>query len=229
MIRVLIIEDDPMVADINKTYLQRVSGYELAGTVGDGVGAMIFLSEHPNLINLILLDVFMPKMDGMAFLKQLKRDYPAIDVIMVTAAQSAQNVRLALSSGVVDYIIKPFTFERLSLALNLYRTRVKILNESTSIEQSVLDKKIFAKVRPASDEMPKGIERQTLITIKATAAHQKKPFSTQELADLVGISRISMRKYLSYLESQKIIKGTLTYRAKGRPIQLYCYVQNERV
>ncbi|MCI1821758.1 MAG: response regulator [Megasphaera sp.] len=227
MIHVLIIEDDPMVAEINKTFLMKIQGFSLAGSVNNGVDAMSFLKKKSNNVDLILLDVFMPQMDGIAFLEKVKREYNHIDVIMVTAAQSAKDVKFALSHGVVDYIIKPFTFERMALALNTYKNRIEILNASISVEQSTLDKKIFPKNQSANF-CPKGIDKQTLLSVKQIVASQEGMFSIKKLTTQTRISRISLKKYLNYLEEQGVIKGTLQYRAVGRPVLMYQYMFNNK-
>ncbi|WP_427112177.1 response regulator [Megasphaera sueciensis] len=227
MIHVLIIEDDPMVAEINKTFLMKIQGFSLVGSVNNGVDAMSFLKKKSNNVDLILLDVFMPQMDGIAFLEKVKREYNHIDVIMVTAAQSAKDVKFALSHGVVDYIIKPFTFERMALALNTYKNRIEILNASISIEQSTLDKKIFPKNQSANF-CPKGIDKQTLLSVKQIVASQEGMFSIKKLTTQTRISRISLKKYLNYLEEQGVIKGTLQYRAVGRPVLMYQYMFNNK-
>jgi len=224
MIKVLIIEDDPMVANINKLYLLKVPGFSLAGIVHSGTEALNFLSENSRKVDLILLDVFMPQMDGLSFLRELKLKSPDIDVIMVTAAQSVDSVRAALSRGVVDYIIKPFTYERMSVALNSYRSRYNILRNNKSLEQTVLDKEFFSKESTSDDSLPKSVEAHTLCIVKDRLAQQIRPCSTQELAEIIGISRVSLRKYLIYLENMGDIKSTLTYRHKGRPTQMYQYV-----
>jgi CitB family two-component system response regulator MalR len=227
LIHVLIIEDDPMVAEINKTFLMKIQGFSLAGSVNNGVDAMSFLKKKSNNVDLILLDVFMPQMDGIAFLEKVKREYNHIDVIMVTAAQSAKDVKFALSHGVVDYIIKPFTFERMALALNTYKNRIEILNASISVEQSTLDKKIFPKNQSANF-CPKGIDKQTLLSVKQIVASQEGMFSIKKLTTQTRISRISLKKYLNYLEEQGVIKGTLQYRAVGRPVLMYQYMFNNK-
>ena len=227
LIHVLIVEDDPMVAEINKTFLMKIQGFSLVGSVHNGVDAMRFLKKNKKNVDLILLDVFMPQMDGIDFLEKVKREYNHIDVIMVTAAQSAKDVKFALSHGVVDYIIKPFTFERMALALNTYKNRIEILNASTSVEQSTLDKKIFPKNQSANF-CPKGIDKQTLLSVKQIVASQEGIFSIKKLTTQTRISRISLKKYLNYLEEQGVIKGTLQYRSVGRPVLMYQYMFNNK-
>jgi len=205
----------------------KIQGFSLVGSVNNGVDAMSFLKKKSNNVDLILLDVFMPQMDGIAFLEKVKREYNHIDVIMVTAAQSAKDVKFALSHGVVDYIIKPFTFERMALALNTYKNRIEILNASISVEQSTLDKKIFPKNQSANF-CPKGIDKQTLLSVKQIVASQEGMFSIKKLTTQTRISRISLKKYLNYLEEQGVIKGTLQYRAVGRPVLMYQYMFNNK-
>ncbi len=221
MIKVLIVEDDPMVAEINREYLRRVAGLSLVGIVKNGMEAFSFLERQK--VELILLDVFMPQMDGITFLQEVKKKYPEIDILMITAAQSKEKVRKALSLGVVDYIIKPFTFERIQIALTSYLERRRILEDDSDIDQSILDTALFMPKTERQGDLPKGIEMQTLRRVQGAAEKMEAAFSTQELADVVGISRISMRKYLNHLEQMGVVHGTLTYRTKGRPIQLYTY------
>ena len=115
MIEVLIVEDDPMVAELNKKYLQMISGFNLIANVNNGEQALHFI--HDNHIDLILLDVFMPKLNGLELLQHIRISYPKIDIIMVTAACNTADIQTALRLGVIDYIVKPFTFERLRTAL----------------------------------------------------------------------------------------------------------------
>ena len=108
MVEVLIVEDDPMVAQLNKKYLQMLPGFNLASVVSNGEQALHFI--HDNHIDLLLLDVFMPKLNGLELLKYIRISYPKIDIIMVTAACNTNDIQTALRLGVIDYIVKPFTF-----------------------------------------------------------------------------------------------------------------------
>lgn len=224
MIHVLIVEDDPMVASINRSFILKVPEYTVVGIVSSGTEAIQFLKGRTRKVDLILLDVFMPQMDGLSFLEKIKQLCPSIDVIMVTAAKSSESVRFALSHGVVDYIIKPFTYERMAQTLNSYKIRFNILNKNQLIEQNILDKQLFNRnTEENSEELPKGVDKHTLILVQDAIRTQNKAFSTKDLSDIMGISRISLRKYLVYLEKKGIIEGTLIYKAKGRPVQMYEY------
>lgn len=218
MIHVLIVEDDPMVAELNKSYLNRIKGFKLAGIVTNGQEALEFLEK--NLVNLLLLDVFMPQLDGLSLLQKIRKIYPSVDVIMVTAARNSGDLQAALRQGAVDYVIKPFEFQRLESALLSYRERFLLLSVNDPLDQSMIDRRIFTQ-KPSKPTMPKGLESETLTRIRKVIQNQCAPFSVQDLAPQVNLSRISLKKYLDFLLEDGFLKATLTYRGTGRPVLLY--------
>ena len=218
MIHVLIVEDDPMVAELNKSYLNRIEGFKLAGVVANGQEALDFLEK--NLVSLLLLDVFMPQLDGLSLLQKIRKTYPSVDVIMVTAARNSCDIQAALRQGAVDYVIKPFEFQRLESALLSYRERFLLLSVNDPLDQSMIDRRIFTQ-KPSKPTMPKGLENETLSRIRETIQSQCAPFSVQDLAPKVNLSRISLKKYLDFLLEEGFLKATLTYRGTGRPVLLY--------
>lgn len=221
MLNVLIVEDDPMVAEINRGYLGRIEGFRLGGIVPGGKEAMVFLEEETP--DLLLLDVFMPGMDGFALLREVRKKHSNLDVIMVTAARSAKDIRDALRLGVIDYIVKPFTFERFQAALVAYQERVRLLHDEGELDQDLLDKRIFAKQR-SSVSLPKGIEGATLNLVRGVLMKHGKDFSLKEVAPLVGLSRVSLKKYVEYLESTGCVGSSLVYLPIGRPVTMYRWI-----
>lgn len=205
----MIVEDDPMVASVNETYLSRLPGFCVIAKAADGLQALEKIKALSGSVDLVLLDVFMPKMDGLSFLEHLKNLAPSVSVIMITASQNKESLRTALAHGVADYIIKPFTFAE----------RWRLLHEAEDFDQSDLDN-IFHRGAPPQ-QFSKGIDADTLEKILASVNAASAPVSTQEVADDVGLSRISVRKYLSYLEENNRIQGELSYGGKGRPVKLY--------
>lgn len=219
MIDVLIVEDDPLVAELNRLYLQQVTGFRVAGVVSNGDEALRFLRTGP--ARLILLDLFMPKLDGMEFLKQVRLTGRNVDVIMVTAARSSVSIEKALRHGVVDYVVKPFSCERLQTALITYRERIRLLEQNDLLNQQEIDQGILTKSVTEQSELPKGLERETLLLI-VEQLHQINEFATtQQLAKMVGISRVSLRKYLNYLTEIGRVETKLMYQAIGRPVNIY--------
>ena len=127
MYKVLIVEDDPMVSMINEQYVRRNKKFFVAGVCRDGKNALEFLDSHD--IDLIILDVFMPHQDGFETLRQIRKKQMSVDVIMVTAANDRESLEEALHLGIVDYLVKPFTFDRFCMALDKFIAQRNALNE----------------------------------------------------------------------------------------------------
>lgn len=226
MIKVLIVEDDPMVAELNRGYVEEVEGFTFTGLVKNGEEALAFLEK--NVVDLILLDVFMPNLDGMELLARIRTLGHKVDVIMVTAARSSENIEDALRQGVVDYLVKPFQFERLYASLVAYRKRRQIIAESDALDQLEIDSRILAKNNlSVKKELPKGLDGETLAMILDHVKQCQEPFTTEEMAGRVGISRVSLRKYLDFLKTWGVLQRRLIYRSVGRPVSMYSYKNKE--
>src|SRR3954453_13487931 len=115
MIKVLIVEDDPMVAEFNKRYLKEMKGFCLSGIVYNVKDAREFLEKEQ--VNLVLLDVYMPGTNGLELLHFIREQKVDVDVILITAAADTEKIHTALRLGAVDYLIKPFEFQRFNQAL----------------------------------------------------------------------------------------------------------------
>ena len=110
MIRTMIVEDDPMVRQINSKFLAKIKGFSLEKSASNLSEAREFLEK--DTVDLILLDVFLPNENGIDFLKWLRKNEIESDVILITADKSIERIKDAFRYGGVDYLIKPFTFER---------------------------------------------------------------------------------------------------------------------
>lgn len=220
MIKVIIVDDDPMVAEFNKKYLELVEGFELLAMAHSADEALSILNQQD--ADLILLDIFMPGMNGLELLTQIRKVGKGVDVIIVTAACDNISIKTALRFGAVDYIIKPFEFERLEAALAAYRELAQLMKEQERINQLELDQCILYKEHALPAKLPKGIDRNTLKNIWGKIHVMKRTaFSTEEMAGNVGISRVSMRKYLEFLNHIGILDLEVLYGTIGRPVYKY--------
>ncbi|XKM12824.1 response regulator [Orbaceae bacterium ac157xtp] len=226
MIDVLVVEDDPMVAELNKNYLQMIPGFKLVGQVNNGEEALMFIAD--NLVSLILLDLYIPKLDGIELLKHIRTSYPNIDIIMVTAARNTESIQAALRLGVIDYIVKPFTFDRLRTALLSYQERVRLLNSSSEFDQISLDNQLLSKSTNTNHKLPKGIDAETLKTVKEVLSTHNKPFAISDIVPLINLSRISLKKYIDYLSEIGELQSHLVYLSVGRPARIYVLQQIEK-
>jgi DNA-binding NtrC family response regulator len=109
---VMVVDDDAHVRDAVAEVLQ--SDYDVV-TVGGGIEAILMLRQRP--VSVVILDVMMPEMDGLATLKRARELNPALGVVMVTAVDNARIARDAMKLGAADCLTKPFTCEDLRAAV----------------------------------------------------------------------------------------------------------------
>lgn len=224
MIRVLLVEDDPMVAELNRIYLGRVSGFETVASVRSASEALELLRTRP--VDLLLLDIFMPGQSGLELMEEIRRQALEVDVIFVTAARDTATIGRALKLGAVDYLIKPFEFERLKQALEHYRETNHLFRGGQALDQTELDKRLARQ--PAQGRMgeglPKGLDRNTLDKVlQAISVWPGNPpwFTSEEIGQQVGISRVSVRKYFEFLCSLKVLRMEPGYGTGGRPVHRF--------
>ncbi len=213
--RVLIIEDDPMVAMIHKEYFKKKELTNNLNHVTSLEAAKDYLKK--NNVDLIVLDNYLTDGQGVEFLPELK-GYP---IIMITAANDVQTVEAALSNGVVDYLVKPFTYERFSQAIDKVQDYVNLLSKE-KINQDLIDDYLNSgRVEEEEDSLPKGLSRITLKKVIEAIQQQNTGFTTQQIADILDISRITIRKYLNHLVNINVLSEDAEYYTSGRPVSVF--------
>ncbi|WP_163538578.1 response regulator [Gracilibacillus sp. YIM 98692] len=225
MINVLIVEDDPMVAEFNKRYLSKVDGFQVIEIV-HSVDEAAKVMERED-IQLMLLDVYMPGKNGIELLSMVREKNLPIDVILITAASDVDKIQSALHYGAVDYLIKPFEFTRFKQALLRYKEKSEVLKQKENLDQKELDQTLWSTDKEKMKEpkaLPKGLTKSTLLIIMDTIK-EKKSFSTDEISEITNISRVSVRKYLMFLVEIEVLEETLVYGI-GRPVYRYSYQGN---
>ncbi|ULE32146.1 response regulator [Mycobacterium sp. IDR2000157661] len=214
---VLIVDDDFMVAEIHRRFVDRVDGFQSVGVARTGVEALSSAMEmEPDLI---LLDVYLPDMTGLDVLQRLRGDGNPVGVIMITAARELDTVRGALDGGAADYLIKPFEFDQLKAKLEAFAQRAYALESAAGVDQSLIDS-LFGNPgtgRPAM--LPKGLGAETGRLV-LDAVRDAGEVSAAECAELVGISRVSARRYLEHYLSTGALELRLQYGV-GRPERRY--------
>jgi Response regulator of citrate/malate metabolism len=224
VINVLIVDDDAMVADLNRCYVERVEGFGCCGIASTLSQARQFIEESITPIDLVLLDVYMQHDNGLDLLPIIRASGRAIDVIMISSASDAETIQTSMHYGVVDYLIKPFQFPRFEEALTGWREKRQLISRHKYYEQADVDRLLHGGTPELADtkRLPKGLTPQTLRTIcQWIDAHPENEFSTDDLAHAVNISRVSCRKYLIWLAQINILFTSIHYGATGRPVYRY--------
>jgi response regulator of citrate/malate metabolism len=213
---VLIVDDDFMVAEIHRRFVEQVDGFHAVGVTRTGAEALAAVQElRPHLV---LLDVYLPDMTGLEVLQQLRSDGNLVGVIMITAARELDTVKGALDGGAADFLIKPFEFTQFKAKLEAFAARADTLESAGGIDQSLVDS-LFGRPGGTTQTLPKGLGAETgrLVLDAVRGAGE---VSAAECADLVGISRVSARRYLEHYLSTEVLELRLQYGA-GRPERRY--------
>lgn len=230
-LRVLIVEDDPMVMRLNVEYLNRLDNISLVAQCSDAPSALDVL-EHEE-VDVVLLDVYLRNRSGLDILRHLQRTGRDVDVVLITAANEVDTVRAARRLGVRDYLVKPFEFERFQIAVEACRqarhTLKHVSEYATQRDLDHLFQPIKANKPVGSDGLPKGLTAPSLAQIaRAILALEEDTFTTESLIPATGMSRVSIRKYLKYLTERGVLGESFHYGQVGRPSFTYrCLDQNE--
>jgi response regulator of citrate/malate metabolism len=218
MIKVLVVEDDPVAADAHKLYVQRVAGFEVSGVAHTGAEAMRFVEQHQ--IDLLLLDLYLPDVHGLQICRALRAANHAIDVIAVTSARDLQMVKAAVSAGVVQYLLKPFTFATLRDKLERYALfRDTVTGEASGQEE--VDRALATLRGTDGIGLPKGMSADTLDSVIAALRETPDGLSAVGAASAVGISRVTARRYLEHLADTGTAVRRPQYGQVGRPELFY--------
>ena len=221
-IRVVIAEDNPQNALIQQTYLQRIQGFELVGIAHSIADAEALVDIFKP--DLLLLDVYFPSGNGMQFLRDLRAEDCATDVILITAAKEVDVLKGALHGGVFDYILKPLVFERLQTSLANYLRHNERLKTVAAVGQTDLDDLMPHSAQTSNQvnpRLPKGIDELTLNNVLHVISEQTDPVSAEQIGNSIGASRTTARRYLEYLVGLQEISVQIHYGSVGRPERLY--------
>ena len=218
MIKILIVEDDPAIAEIHRRFVQRLAGFEVLG-----VALTLFDAREQIAIlkpDLVLLDVWLPDGEGFSLLRELRQRGAHLDVILLTAAREAAALQEAMRLGVVDFILKPVVFERLRDTLGNYAESRAALAALADIDQQAVDALFGTPLQQvAAGGLPKGIDALTLQRV--LAALNLQGASAEEIGNRVGVSRTTARRYLEFLVGQQLASPELEYGTVGRPERRY--------
>lgn len=225
MIEVLIVEDDPRVAEINRRFLEKMKGFKLVAIAASGEEAKEYLEVmRPQLV---LLDVYLPDTLGIDLVWHIRQRYKETDIIMMTAAGETAMVQEALRGGVFDYLVKPIILDRFRQSLDKYKDHVQMIHSTKVMGQEEVDHLIRRGERGDAEgframSLPKGIDPMTLEKVeRIVAADEGSGLTAEQVGKKLGASRTTARRYLEYLVSIERLRADLSYGTIGRPERRY--------
>lgn len=218
-IRTLVVDDDFMVAEVHRGFVERVSGFEVVAVARTGADALAAVARLAP--DLMILDVYLPDRSGLSVLQELRQQRTPVDVIMVTAAKDVATLQEAMQSGVLHYIVKPFDFARFQRTLDTYRKFYDERRAHNVVGQADVDRLYRLMAMPVESELPKGLNRPTLELVVNRLRSNAVPETALEIAEAIGVSRGTARRYLEFLEQRGQAVLELRYGSTGRPEHLY--------
>ncbi|MFJ7939050.1 response regulator [Peribacillus sp. NPDC096622] len=224
-ITVVIVEDDENAVNIYKQFTNQLDQFTVIATASTGKQALNIL--HAAQPDLILLDIFLPDMNGIDLLREIRKEYRGIDVILITAANDTETVSEAIRGGAFGYLIKPIIIDKLLATLNQYDLTRRQLHNSDLVNQDKVDTlfRTISNSNTANDvqinSLPKGIDKHTLKMVRSKIQNVNGSLNADELGRLVGISYSTMRRYLEYLVSCDEMEVEVLYGSIGRPERKY--------
>jgi response regulator of citrate/malate metabolism len=217
-IRVLVVDDEPLIADAHRAYTEKIEGFAVVAVAHSARDAMAALRAGP--VDLVLLDLNLPDKHGLEVARALRTAGSGTDVLAVTSARDIAMVRAAVALGVTHYLLKPFTFAAFRDKLDRYKQyRSQLLGSGEVAAQHEIDR-VFATLRGADqDSLPKGLDARTLdLVVRALrAATGEVGLSAAEVAAVIGTSRVTARRYLEHLADGGRVFRSPRYGGPGRP------------
>lgn len=226
MIRVLIVEDDVLIAEAHRTYLGRLDGFSPAAvvhTARDAMRTAAAAAAAGEPIDLVLLDLGLPDASGISLASGLSGLAPAPDIIAITSERDLEMVRAAVSHGALTYLLKPFTFAAFRDRLERYRRYRTALPAGTEAASQAEVDRAMAELRIGADRAasPKGAAPQTTDEIARAVRDRPGGLTADEVAAQVGVSRVTAWRYLERLADEGTVTRHTDYGKAGRPKTRY--------
>jgi response regulator of citrate/malate metabolism len=217
-IKVLLVEDEPVPASALAVYVGRIPGFTVVGQVSAGADALRLLAH--TAVDLVLLDIYLPDMNGLHVVRAIRTAGHQADVIAVTRARDVNVVQGAVRYGIVQYLVKPFTFAMLRDRLERYAAyRERIAASDAVVAQHEVDQLLSELHGAERADLPKGMSRESLDAVVAAlkGSAGDSGMSAAEVAEVLGASRVTARRYLEYLADAGLAVRQARYHSAGRP------------
>jgi response regulator of citrate/malate metabolism len=225
MINVLIVEDEPLIAEAHQTYLGRLDGFSVAAVAHTARDAMRAASEAATTdspIDLVLLDLGLPDFSGIALASGLSGLRPVPDIIAITSERDLEMVRAAVGHGALAYLLKPFTFAAFRDRLDRYRRYRDALPAGTDAASQAEVDRALAELRVIDRATaPKGAAAGTNDDIARAVRDSADGLTADAVAKQVGVSRVTAWRYLERLADDGTVTRQTDYGKAGRPKTRY--------
>lgn len=220
-ISVLVVEDEARIAEAHVAFVGRLPGFTVVGVAHRARDAVALARVRP--VDLVLLDLGLPDGSGVQVCAALKGLTRSPDVIAITSARDLAVVRSAVASGVLLYLLKPFTFAAFRDKLERYaQYRAALAPDDLAVSQADVDA-AMATLRSVSERStsPKGVTPETLQRVAAVVRGVAPGCSAAEVGAAIGVSRVTAWRYLERLAGDGVLTRHTEHGRTGRPLVRY--------
>lgn len=196
MVRILIADDQQLIRESLKIILDSDSDFEVVKVVGSGQEVLDALENTS--VDIILMDVRMPNMNGVECTKAVKKKFANVKVIILTTFDDDEYIYDALKYGASGYLLKGCSLEELSVAIH------NVLAGGACFNPNVAGKvaKFFSQM--ANSNVPKSFEQEEMdvelsVTERKIIEQIGQGYSNKEIASALGFSEGTIRNYLSVI------------------------------
>ncbi|MFG6667714.1 response regulator [Halomonas sp. HNIBRBA4712] len=228
---IVIVEDDFRIADIHKAFIEQSDGFCVLGVARNAAEARALIATCAEAVDLVLLDAYLPDVEGLELLWAIRQRHTRVDIVMITAAREMDTIAEALRGGVFDYLIKPVEAARMTQMLSRFRRERGALAQQGEMSQEELDR-VLARQQPdpiapmtGSSGLPKGIDRLTLDRVIDVLTEKNAAQTAMQVARSLGASRSTARRYLEFMVAEKRVDAELGYGDVGRPERRYRLIE----
>jgi NarL family two-component system response regulator LiaR len=208
-IRVMLVDDHNVVRSGLATFLMAYDDLELVGQAGNGVEAVNLC--HRKKPDVILMDLMMPEMDGIAATRAILEDYPDVKIIAMTSFEEEELVHGVLSAGAISYLLKNVTSDELAAAI-----RAASVGKSTLSPEAA--KALIQTTRPAKQPLYDLTEREKEVLNLVVQGQ-----SNQQIADALVISIATVKAHVSNILSKLQVSSraeAIAYAIKNKVVTL---------
>jgi response regulator of citrate/malate metabolism len=219
VIRVLVVDDQPVVASVHRQMVDKVRDFRTVALAHDGRTALARAARGD--IDLVLLDLTMPGVDGLEVCRRLQAFPDPPDVIVITAIREMGTVRSALRCGAALYIVKPFTFVTLQERLAHYASFRTAATAQDTVDQQEIDQALATLRLPVPAPVPKCLSPESLESVHGVLQDSVDGLTAAEVAERTGMARVTARRYLEHLVTAGTCLREPVYGRTGRPLLRY--------
>ncbi|WP_392562654.1 response regulator [Orbus sturtevantii] len=220
-IKALIVEDEPVLAEVNAAFVQRNTNIKVIGIASTLSDAKVMLEKfNPQLV---LLDNYLPDGQGIELFDYIVNKHLATYIIFVTAASDMDTCSHAIRYGAFDYLVKPVSYERIAYSLNKFRLFLLRQSSPKNLSQRQIDELFNLQTKDFADSQKstKGIDVLTLQRIQALFKNTVDELTVEDITYKAQISKTTVRRYLEYCIQTNFLKVEIRYGKIGRPERYY--------